>query len=126
MTYWHYTCDHSREAIGEAGTLVPARLLNPTLPEWLWVGSFVWMTNLPHALAVSLGLTRHLIDCDRTAHRYRVTDDRDVQPWRDVRRQYTGEVDATLRDALESEPGIRLSHWYVSTEPVPVVLDPES
>lgn len=126
MTYWHYTCAHGRRAIGEAGTLVPARTLNPTLPEWLWQSSYVWMTNLPHARAVSLGLTRHLIGCDRSAYRYRVTDDRDVRPWREVRRQYVDEVDVLLREALEREPGIRLSHWYVSREPVPVVLDPDS
>jgi len=96
------------------------------LPDWLWVADYVWLTDLPHAQPSSLGLTRHLIECDRSAHRYRVTEAVDVQPWRTVRLRYSSDVDAALRASLESEPGIRLSHWYVTTEPVPVVLDPDS
>lgn len=118
--FWHFTCEHGRAALGDAGELVPAVLLVPDparLALW-WPARLVWLSDLPYPDRQALGLTSHLITCDRTAHRYRVTDAATVQPWARARRPFRHEA-----AALEV-PGTRPAHWYVSGEPVPVEYDP--
>lgn len=78
----------------------------------------VWLTDLDAPARDALGLTSHLIDCDRTQHRYRVTDLTSVQHWLQVRRSHP------LRDELEHARGARPMHWYVSLLPVSVIYDP--
>jgi hypothetical protein len=114
---WHYTCDHGRAAIGTAGLLKPAQEL--TTRQLPWPAGFVWLTDLATPNAHALGLTRYLVACDRTAHRYRVTDEQSATPWLAIRRQ----VPAAWRDELEGAPGAMLRHWYVSSQHVAVVLD---
>ena len=73
-------------------------------------------------LREALGLTMNQIDCDRTAHRYRVTDDSAVLPWTAVARSMPREQ----REDLELAPGARPRHWYVATVSVQVTYDPVS
>lgn len=117
MTYWHYTCNHGFASLGDRGLVLPAVMINPdaTAPSGLWA----WFTDLSVPIRDALGLTQHLVKCDRTAHRYRVVDAGDLQPWRDVRRQ----INPVFRGDLESAPGARPRHWYVAELGVPVVLD---
>jgi hypothetical protein len=115
---WHYTCRHSARKIGPAGILYPAgQLLGRSLH---WPGSLVWLTDLPTPNRDALGLTSHALDCDRTEHRYRATDTLSCRPYTDLRRALP---DDAWRLSLETAPGARLRHWWVSLEPVPVVLD---
>ena len=121
MTLWHYTCQHGRDKIGRSGLLLPARDLVPAhrrdaLP---WPSVYVWLTDLDTPDADVLGLTRHLIRCDRTAYRYRVSDATGVVAWTTMARRLR--MPWTERDYLEGEPGARPRHWFVSTDPVPVV-----
>ena len=118
MTLFHYTCDHGRTALGEGGLLRPAgQLTDRPLP---WTGEFVWLTDLAHPNADALGLTRTLAPCDRTRHRYRVTDVRDVVPWTDAAHRLA----RPIREEIEGEPGSRPRHWFVSVVPVPAIYDP--
>lgn len=111
---WHYTCDHGHAQI--TNTLVPGavlvgrRLKGP--------GDLIWLTDLPHPNRDALGLTSHILSCDRITHRYRLTDGADVVQWMNVRRAYPWAAE------LESAPGARPRHWFVSGVPVPVVYDP--
>ena len=107
MTLYHFTCDHGRQAIGKAGLIRPNR--RAMVPV-------AWFTDLPDPDALALGLTSILLSCDRLAHRYRVTDARDVVPW--------AEFDAhpDIRVCLESAPGVRPDHWFVASRPVPARL----
>lgn len=116
VTLWHYTCEHGYAGIGDRGQLWPAyALTNRIPPEW-WPARLVWLTDLAAPDRAGLGLTSAVSACDRTAYRYRVTDDLDVIPWVRVRRQFPADV-------LEDLPGTRPRHWYVSSNPVPVILD---
>lgn len=122
---YHYTCEHGHGSLGAAGTLLPLALLEPDrvgilLHPWHTVAQLSWMTDLEHPERHALGLTSGIISCDRTAHRYRITDTTHVERWLSIRRRYA----ADMRDALESTPGAMPAHWYVSARPVPVVYDP--
>jgi hypothetical protein len=120
-TLYHFTCDHAWALLGNAGKLRPARDQTTTLPDNWWPADYVWVTDLAHPIRDALGLTNTLgapAVCDRTAHRYRVTDTADCVPWTVVRR--------TVQNPglLESAPGVRPRHWWVSPHWVPVVYDP--
>lgn len=115
---WHYTCHHGWAALGNVGELVPARNLTDRIPPGWWPGDFVWTTDLAAPIRDALGLTMELAACDRTRHRYRVTDPATCTPWVDVRHVFP---DAHL---LENAPGARPRHWWVSPLPVPAVYDP--
>lgn len=115
MTLWHYTCDHGRAALGESGWVVSARALGADTPT----GRYGWFTDLGTPIRDALGLTMALVTCDRTAHRYRVTDEAGVVRWASVRRDFP----ADWREDLEGGPGARPRHWWVAVDPVAVVLD---
>lgn len=116
--YFHFTCRHGHDRIGEAGTLLPACQLTDVIPEAWWPSRFVWLTDLPVPPLAALGFQRQSGGCDHLAHRYRVTDASTVRAWTQVRRGLV-----RTRSVLEDLPGVKLRHWYVSTLPVPVVLD---
>lgn len=117
---WHYTCDHGRAGIGLEGLLVPAaQLAEVTVP---WTGRFVWLTDMPSPMRGPLGLTSWVARCDRTTHRYRVTDASTALRWSDMLRGLPRREREIAR-ALEEVPEARPMHWWVSREPVPVVLD---
>lgn len=117
-TLYHYTCDHGRAAIGERGSLVPAAEL--TTRPTPWQADYVWLTDLATPMREALGLTNYIISCDRTVHRYRVTDGDYVLPWHIAARGESRE----RRDELEGGLGVRPMHWFVSLSHVLVVYDP--
>ena len=123
-TLFHFTCQHGRDGIGEAGLCKPLALWNPAAASRLgdrWeLGVLAWFTDLDTPVAAALGLTRVTISCDRTVFRYRVTDPGNVERW--VGSQWRRRS-VWLRD-LEREAGSMPMHWYVAAEPVPVVFDP--
>lgn len=111
MAFWHYTCDHGHEGID--GLVVPGGLVGTP-------SEVAWFTDLGRPIREALGLTSHLLSCDRTAYRYRVVDPSPLVPWVEVRRRYPWAA------AIELAPGARPRHWLVATEPVAVTLDPIS
>ena len=119
MALWHYTCDHGRAGIGDRGYLVPGVMLTDRVAN-LPCSRYVWLTDLAVPIRDALGLTGLIVKCDRVAHRYRVWDETTVRRWVDVAR----DVPRAIRENLESAPGARPAHWYVSEEPVPAVYDP--
>lgn len=114
MSLYHFTCDHGHRKID--GFVIPATFLDQRLIGT--PGEYAWFTDLGIPIREALGLTSTILDCDRTAHRYRVVDDSAVAPWVEARRTYTWGAD------LERAPGARPMHWFVATEPVAVVYDP--
>jgi hypothetical protein len=122
VTLWHFTCEHAYARIGDTGLLRPAVQLRPTrLGAW-WPAWYVWLSDLGYPDRVALGLAAvKAHSCDRTAYRYRVTDETLVKAWVAARKAHP----TRLRLALEG-PGSRPAHWFVSTDPVPVVLDQRS
>lgn len=124
-TWWHYTCIHARNEIGETGMLRPIRdlvsqaKLDRLVPSLRHVSRFVWLTDLDTPDRRALGLTMQLGGCDRAAYRYRVHGDYTPIRYVDVRR----DLPERTREQLESAPGAMPAHWWVAVTPVPVVLD---
>lgn len=125
---YHYTCDHAHLQIGAKGTLFPGYLLanvDTLWPARFWPAHLVWCTDLSVPIGEALGLTRVTLPCDRTAHRYRVDDGfDDITPWLTFRKMLFRTGRGEDAEALESAPGARPAHWYVSTQPLPVTYDP--
>jgi hypothetical protein len=112
---FHYTCSHSQTQLGAEGILVPGATLSARAAQFPQC-HYVWLTDMAVPARGPLGLTGNFCQCDRTEFRYLVTDDSMAVPWVSVRRQHSWAV------ALESAEGARPRHWWVSTEPVPVIL----
>ena len=126
MTLWHFTCAHGRGALGESGVLLPGRVHSPEQP-WAelgplsWMADVVWLTDQPDGIGTMLEV-RTMTKCDRLAHRYRVTDETSVQRW--VRWAHDVRIDATTRWGLEhADLSAIPTSWWLSQQPVPVVLD---
>lgn len=111
---YHYTCQHGLVAIGARGELLPASALTTRpVPPW---GNIIWLTDLTVPNREVLGLTQERTTCDRTKFCYRVTDQTNIVHWPKYART------VPWRHLLEYAPEVLPMHWYVSTEPVPVVL----
>ena len=119
-TFYHYTCDHGRAALGDDGTLSALTMRRPFTTPLPWWMAYVWLTDMATPMREALGLTANFTACDRTRYRYRVVDVSTVQPWTTVARNLSRDA----RDLLEASPGARPKHWYVSGDPVPVTFDP--
>lgn len=100
-SFWHFTCGHGRRGIGLHGLIKP----NPAT-------GLSWFTDLRTPRRIELGITSHLIDCDRLRYRYRVLEPSKLQPWRDVI------TDPDMVAALTADGLTRPDHWWVATEPV--------
>lgn len=119
MSLYHYTCGHHAAAIKAAGKVIPGFML--TEKRLPWTGAVAWFTDLATPLRDALGLTTHVLDCDRTEVRFRVTDPTEVMPWW----QYARHLPREDREWLETQPGSRPAHWWVSVCGVPVLADPD-
>ena len=126
MDLFHYTCAHSAPGIDRD------RVLRPGPAVVLPVG-LVWCTDLGPDLLVpeAVGLTSHLVGCDRTEVGYRV-DPQGVEPWAEWRRGWVRSQLTVLgtrewREAraavlrLESAHNAMPRHWWVSETTVRVV-----
>ncbi len=108
---WHFTCDHGHRGIGKRGLLRPnPHVLMPAL------GAVVWLTSDGMPDRDDVGLTSHLISCDRLAYRYRVVDSSGAVPWGDLRSEVPPGVLADLERYAEPDT------WWLSPTPVEAVL----
>lgn len=111
-TLYHYTCDHAVAGIIRDEHVRPlSDMASHAVPPW---GYFAWFTDLAEPNREGLGLTSAILTCDRTVHRFEVTDATEVERWVNVRRFHPWAA------ILESAPGAMPAHWWLSTEPVPV------
>jgi len=109
---WHFTCGHSIAGIEATGQLRPNR--HPLLEEPL-----VWLTDLDVPFRDALGLTSLTLRCDRTEHRFAVTDPASAVWW--LSYVTSRGVPRDVYTDLASAPGAMPRHWWVSTEPVSVI-----
>jgi hypothetical protein len=113
MRFYHYTCDHGRKALGARGMLRPQ-------PQPVLGGvRLVWLTDIAKPDREGLGLTSHLLDCDRLAYRYVV--DAEPESWREW--AWRNAVPWVARMRLEDAPNAAPSTWYVLESSVLGVLD---
>lgn len=125
---YHYTCDHAHRKLGNRGRLlVPREVGNIhggqlARQEGIFAElyGFTWLTDLDYPHREVLGLTNNFAVCDRTRHRYRALGPVAATPWTAARRS----VNSRLVAVLESAPAVMPMHWWVTSEPVEVELDP--
>jgi hypothetical protein len=111
---YHYTCaEHGAVGIERDGIIKPNR--HPWLRD---LGPLVWLTDLDHAYAAPLGLTRYLVSCDRTAIRYPVfsSDIADLVFWPHL----SGVARDRAAVARLEAPPAWPSRWWVARCVVPV------
>lgn len=124
---YHFSCSHTFEAMGRWGVLRPLVDLAP--PEMLEplddiarvMASFVWLTADPNPTKRAIGLDNPAFECDRMAHRYRVSrkSGHTCVSWESVSQQWPPHLVATLRKSP-----LKPSTWWLSPRPVPVIHDP--
>lgn len=108
---WHYTCDHGAAGIRRDGVVKPnAQPALGGLPV-------SWFTDLDSSRRFEVGLTSHIIRCDRMAHRFEVKDPSVLDYWPMLARFLR--VPRDVRDELED--GRLPAHWWVSLKPVEVI-----
>lgn len=107
---YHYTCSHAAPQIEASGALRPHR--QPQLDGRL----LVWFTDMQHPDRDALGLTSHLLRCDRTEHRVTVETGQAV--WWPV---YARRMPRVMRDVIETCPGVLPMHWWVASGHVPIL-----
>jgi hypothetical protein len=111
MKLYHYTCGHFAPGIVETGLVLPSPITKMS-----------WFTDLDTPIPEVLGLTSHLLPCDRTAFRFRLLAPHDtngeVVPYHEIRHF----LDPITREGLETAPGALLMHWWTSELPVGVEL----
>lgn len=107
MKLYHYCCRHSANEILKTMTVLPNKGM------MLKVG---WFTDLDYPDRDALGLTSHMLDCDRASFRFTVTQHDLVVRWGQVR----SHAPRAVVDALELAPGAYPAHWFVSPHPVAV------
>lgn len=129
---YHYTCRHSLDGIRETGLVYPAvkmrvakDLPRPLERKFNMVGQLVWLTDLASITGLNrnmIGLTMGtLVKCDRTEHRFEVIgEDVPIFQWAELRVRWPVDI---VTD-LETLPGARPEHWFVSRGPVPVRYRP--
>ena len=110
---YHWTCSHGFAAIGPIGVLRPTpQIAMPGCPL------LVWMTDMEVADRQALGLQSEvLLKCDRTEHRYLVTDQSKCVRWADWQLRIRLPRDFLSQFTFGRKP----MHWWVSEAPVPVV-----
>lgn len=115
---YHYTCEHSFAALG-IGTVTLYPGGSPEAAErnkdkGIWASRLVWATDLAIPDRAALGLTSYILDCDRMSYRYRIVSPEVMVPWHVLARLLTRE----MREEIESQPGSRPMHWWVTGAPI--------
>lgn len=115
---WHYTCAHTRERLGERGTLFPPLWQISNVPGGLPVAAYallgvVWATDADDPPHAALGLTSATLSCDRMAHRYSVPREAFTR-WGRFRSRFPAELVEPLETALGAEPAL----WWIAEGPV--------
>ncbi|WP_144070235.1 hypothetical protein [Nonomuraea indica] len=108
---WHYTCGHGAAGIQRDGMVKPH--LHPLLGV-----PVAWFTDLGPAHRLELGLTSDRLSCDRMEHRFTVADVGPLQWWPKAARLLR--LSRPVRTELEQ--GRLPAHWWVSFDPVPVLV----
>lgn len=104
---YHYTCEHRARLIREDGSVRPGWQLGAP-PEIPWA-RFAWFTDMAVPARDALGLTSEILTCDRTEYRFEAAYvPPELVPWVSVRQGFR------WAEYLESAPGARPAHWWVS------------
>lgn len=107
---YHYACAHAAPQIRRSGVIRP----NPVARLRL-----AWFTDLRVADRQALGLTSHMLACDRTEYRFTVAPADNLLWWPDWCR--ANGLGWRQRDLYEGTTDAQPGHWWVSSEPQRVI-----
>lgn len=109
MRLFHYCCGHSAQKITRRG------FLRPHGREVFGI-DLVWLTDQALPNREGLGLTSHMLPCDRLECQYVVdVDASDVEPWMASVIRARLAIDPTFH---EFEDGRQPDTWWIATKPV--------
>lgn len=113
---YHYTCRHAAAKIhgfGRSdGMLIPQ-------PQPYTLHAVLWLTDLETPDRDALGLTSHMLNCDRTEVRFAVRPDDLKWAMRYASWARAVHLRRADREALETAtPGLLPAHWFVSLVPL--------
>lgn len=108
-TLYHYTCNH--------GSLLITDEIRPNAHPWL-PRPVIWLTDRETPDVDALGLTSHILDCNRTEYRYEIPWDPSMIWW-PTYAKYA--LTPTIRMRFES-PGTDPASWWVTEHPIDLVL----
>jgi len=111
---YHFTCIDGHRYIETTGALQPQPNCWP----------FIWLTSEADPDFEATGLQAFSVstlDCDRTEYRYIVTDLTTCRPWLGSPERIFVSGNSSFLHALEQfgDP----EHWWITTQPVPCLLD---
>lgn len=124
-TFYHYTCDHGRDGIGDYGVIHPIGALFPVMPaagltdDERLMRALLWATDLPEPDIEGLGLTSEILSCKRWIYRYRITNPMPLMRFSDMQYRFSPEAQKGLL-----EGAVKPEHWFVSWRPLPAIYDP--
>jgi hypothetical protein len=112
---YHYTCGHNAPDIRKQGRIIPGIRLHG---QNVGGARFAWFTDLaPPVPREAIGLTSLILKCDRTECVFTVDCNAPgIRRWVDVRRLHRDLWD------LELAEGAAPMHWFVSQEPISVLV----
>ncbi|MFD6565324.1 hypothetical protein [Micromonospora profundi] len=111
---YHFTCSH-------AAPLIRRSVLRPSPQPQLDGRKLIWLTDLGVPTRAQIGLTSHLLRCDRME--YRVTVEVDAVRWVSYTRAAFGSARMRRRALdLGRTPGALPTHWWVADVEVPALV----
>lgn len=114
---YHFTCKHSRKAIGTSNCLLIPQVRHPELGI-----KVLWLTTEAVPDREAAGLGSHYQTCDRMEFRYVVTDLSQCRRWLDSPERVFAPHDVVAE--LEAfERGADAEHWWITSVPVRAKFD---
>lgn len=123
---YHYCCDHSARGIDLARMVLPGldwSAYDAQCADWgepvsglALARAVVWLTDMAEPDRDALGLTSHILSCDRTEFRYTVRA-AGALPWLD----FAGEHGANPEWLSMLHEGRAPERWFVSADPCRVL-----
>jgi hypothetical protein len=122
---WHFTCEHGREGIGEAGNVWPMAMFDPDaaerLPWWFEpMGGISWWTDQGDGQGSVVTSRATSSGCERWLYRYRALDSERAIPYG----RWARVLEPRVRFILEHAPGALPGTWWVAENSMPARLDP--
>jgi hypothetical protein len=122
---WHFTCEHGREAIGEASMVLPIAMFDPKaarlLPWWFEpMAGISWWTDQADGQGSVVTSKPTEAGCERWQYRYRALDVERAIPYG----RWARALEPRVRFVLETTPGAMPGTWWVAENAMPARLDP--
>lgn len=113
---YHFTCSHSKRAIGTSNCLLIPQIVHPLLGC-----KVLWLTTeaTPDRYATGLGNNTGLVPCDRMEFRYVITDLSACRAWLESPERLQAPPQAVENLESYGDP----EHWWITNRPIRAKFD---